>query len=45
VRTDVTDENSVKHMSQRPREAFGRIDVLLNCAGGSLRGRAIYPKS
>ena len=37
VRTDVTDEASVKQMVQQAREALGRIDVLLNCAGGSLR--------
>ena len=37
VRTDVTDEASVKQMVQQAREAFGRVDVLLNCAGGSLR--------
>ena len=33
----MTDEDSVKQMVQQAREAFGRIDVLLNCAGGSLR--------
>ena len=37
VRTDVTDEKSVGQMVQQARETFGRIDVLLNCAGGSLR--------
>jgi len=37
VRTDVTDEESVKRMVQQAKNAFGRIDVLLNCAGGSLR--------
>ncbi len=37
VRTDVTDEASVKQMVREARDAFGRIDVLLNCAGGSLR--------
>lgn len=37
IRTDVTDEGSVKQMVRQTREAFGRIDVLLNCAGGSLR--------
>ena len=37
VRTDVTDEASVRQMVQQARDAFGRIDVLLNCAGGSLR--------
>src|SRR5260221_8204406 len=37
VRTDVTDEESVKQMVRQARDAFGRVDVLLNCAGGSLR--------
>jgi NAD(P)-dependent dehydrogenase (short-subunit alcohol dehydrogenase family) len=37
VRTDVTDEASVKQMVRQARDAFGHIDVLLNCAGGSLR--------
>ena len=37
VATDVTDEKSVKQMVQQARDAFGHIDVLLNCAGGSLR--------
>jgi len=37
VRTDVTDEDSVQRMVQQARQEFGRIDVLLNCAGGSLR--------
>jgi NAD(P)-dependent dehydrogenase (short-subunit alcohol dehydrogenase family) len=37
VRTDVTDEASVKRMVQQAKEAFGRVDILLNCAGGSLR--------
>jgi NAD(P)-dependent dehydrogenase (short-subunit alcohol dehydrogenase family) len=37
VRTDVTDEESVKRMVRQAREEFGRIDVLLNGAGGSLR--------
>jgi len=37
VRTDVTDEESVKRMVQEAKTAFGRVDVLLNCAGGSVR--------
>jgi NAD(P)-dependent dehydrogenase (short-subunit alcohol dehydrogenase family) len=37
VHTDVTDEKSVEKMVQQAKQAFGRIDVLLNCAGGSLR--------
>lgn len=36
VKTDVTDEDSVKQMVRQAKEAFGHIDVLLNCAGGSL---------
>jgi NAD(P)-dependent dehydrogenase (short-subunit alcohol dehydrogenase family) len=37
VKTDVTDEESVKQMVQQAKAAFGHVDVLLNCAGGSLR--------
>ncbi|HZB91464.1 MAG TPA: SDR family NAD(P)-dependent oxidoreductase [Stellaceae bacterium] len=37
VRTDVTDDASVERMVRQAKDAFGRIDVLLNCAGGSLR--------
>ena len=37
VRTDVTDEVSVSQMVRQARAAFGHIDILLNCAGGSLR--------
>jgi NAD(P)-dependent dehydrogenase (short-subunit alcohol dehydrogenase family) len=36
VRTDVTDEASVKAMVAEAKKRFGRIDVLLNCAGGSV---------
>jgi NAD(P)-dependent dehydrogenase (short-subunit alcohol dehydrogenase family) len=37
VKTDVTDEDSVKQMVQQAKDAFGHVDILLNCAGGSLR--------
>jgi len=37
VATDVTDEESVQQMVRQAKDAFGRIDILLNCAGGSLR--------
>ena len=33
----MTDEDSVKQMVQQARDAFGHVDILLNCAGGSLR--------
>ncbi len=37
VRTDVTDDEGVRQMVRQARDAFGHIDILLNCAGGSLR--------
>jgi NAD(P)-dependent dehydrogenase (short-subunit alcohol dehydrogenase family) len=37
LRTDVTDEASVKKTVRLAHEMYGRIDILLNCAGGSLR--------
>jgi NAD(P)-dependent dehydrogenase (short-subunit alcohol dehydrogenase family) len=36
IRTDVTDEESVRQMVKQAREAFGHVNILLNCAGGSL---------
>jgi NAD(P)-dependent dehydrogenase (short-subunit alcohol dehydrogenase family) len=36
IRTDVTDDDSVKDMVRKARSEFGQIDVLLNCAGGSV---------
>ena len=36
VRTDVTDEAEVESALQHGAERFGRIDILVNCAGGSL---------
>ena len=36
LRTDVTDEKSVKQMVGHAREIHGCIDILLNCAGGSI---------
>jgi NAD(P)-dependent dehydrogenase (short-subunit alcohol dehydrogenase family) len=37
IRTDVTDDAQVKHAVERTVEAFGRLDVIMNCAGGSLQ--------
>jgi NAD(P)-dependent dehydrogenase (short-subunit alcohol dehydrogenase family) len=36
LRTDVTDEESVRQMVRQATAEFDRIDVLLNCAGGSV---------
>lgn len=36
IHTDVTQEQSVKDAVRRAVEHFGRIDVLYNCAGGSV---------
>ena len=37
VETDVTQDESVKNAVARTVEAFGRLDVIMNCAGGSLQ--------
>lgn len=39
VRTDVTDEESVRAMMQAALEEFGRIDILINNAGVMAPGR------
>jgi len=39
VPTDVTDSAQVSQMVERTLESFGRIDVLINCAGGSGQNR------
>ncbi len=38
IRTDVTQEDSVKEAVRRAVERYGRIDTLFNCAGGSVVG-------
>src|SRR4051812_28193719 len=38
VPTDVGDPASVEALFARTREAFGRLDLLFNNAGGSTRG-------
>ena len=39
IQTDVTKYDRVKHAVAATREEFGRIDVLVNNAGGSARGK------
>lgn len=41
VPADVTDEAQVSEMVHRTKDAFGRIDVLINCAGGTGADRSI----
>lgn len=41
VPADVTDSSQVSQMVKRTVEAFGRIDVLINCAGGTGADRFI----
>lgn len=41
VRIDVTSEESVKKAFQKAREKFGRIDVLINCAGVALPQKVV----
>src|SRR6188472_3666717 len=40
IRTDVTDEASVKATVAATEKQFGKLDVLLNCAGGSVSADA-----
>ncbi|MFP4250331.1 MAG: SDR family NAD(P)-dependent oxidoreductase, partial [Armatimonadota bacterium] len=40
IETDVTSVESIEAMVARTIEGFGRIDILVNVAGGSARERA-----
>ena len=37
IETDVTNDDSVRHAMDATIARFGRLDVLFNCAGGSLQ--------
>lgn len=39
---DVTDENSIEKEFKKVIEEEGKIDILINCAGGGARGNAKY---
>lgn len=41
----VTDEDQVEGMIKRTMEKFGRIDILVNCAGGFKRQRRVWDLS
>jgi NAD(P)-dependent dehydrogenase (short-subunit alcohol dehydrogenase family) len=41
VQTDVTRQEDVDRLFARALERFGRLDVLVNCAGRSMRGKLI----
>ncbi len=36
IETDVTEEDSVKNAIQKTVERYGKLDILYNCAGGSI---------
>jgi len=36
---DLTDEDTVAHVTDRVREELGQIDILVNCAGGDIGSR------
>ncbi|MBN1687081.1 MAG: SDR family oxidoreductase [Spirochaetales bacterium] len=36
---DLTDADTVKQIAQKIRDSFGRIDILVNCAGGDIGSR------
>ena len=37
IETDVTQDDSVRHAVEAAVARFGRLDVIMNCAGGSLQ--------
>jgi len=37
VETDITQEESIRNALERTKEAFGGLDILFNCAGGSIK--------
>jgi 3-oxoacyl-[acyl-carrier protein] reductase len=42
---DLTDEATVKAAAQEIRERFGRIDILVNCAGGDIGAQGVMSPS
>lgn len=44
VKCDVTDEDSIENAKNKVMEKFGKIDILINCAGGNKSG-SVYDMS
>jgi 3-oxoacyl-[acyl-carrier protein] reductase len=42
---DLTDEATVKHLAAQIRKEFGRIDILVNCAGGDIGAQGTTGKN
>lgn len=44
VKTDITDQNQVKAVFQYTKKTFGKVDVVVNCAGIGVIGAIITSK-
>src|SRR5437762_2978288 len=42
---DVTDEAEVRRVAEEIRARFGRIDILVNCAGGDIGAAGVTPET
>jgi NAD(P)-dependent dehydrogenase (short-subunit alcohol dehydrogenase family) len=43
VEADVTNKESLEFAAQKVNEAFGKVDILVNAAGGNVAGAVIQP--
>lgn len=43
VQSDVTNKESLEFAAQKVNEAFGKVDILVNAAGGNVAGAVIQP--
>ena len=44
VKTDITDQNQVKAVFQYTKKTFGKVDIVVNCAGIGVIGAIITSK-